>query len=1205
MKDMILVSKDFQYSVNIGYDLNDKGKIENFIATSATIQFIEKIMLSVSETSTNRARILIGAYGKGKSHLVLVTLALLSQKDKERFSTLMIAIKKNNIDLYKYINNYLDSEKRLLPVIINGSNSSLSQSFMLALQRTLTENNMLEIMPETNFKSAINTIYKWEKEYPDVFMKLKEMISKPIREFINGLKNFSNSEYNEFLTIYPLLTAGSSFNPFSDINVVELYEKATIAIRKRGYNGIFVVYDEFSKYLEANITTASIDDIKMLQDFAEKCTRSGTHQLHLMLISHKEIANYIDKLPKQKVDGWRGVSERFEHNILQNGYEQTYDLISHVLNKDSQLWNAFLNKNSVKFQEVEEIYRNAKMFEDVEDIRELIRATYPLHPASTYILPRMSEKVAQNERTLFTFLAAEGTETLKKYINPSEERFLLVTPDVVYDYFAPQLRKEAYTTELHALYKLTNSIIQKLEDSHLETKIVKTISLIYALEQFEVLSPTLEEILKIYSCEYQIEKIEKAINSLIQHHYVVYLKRSNSYLKLKESTGVDVYKEIHDCLEINKNRTTADEILNKFNYNSYLYPIGYNDEYEITRFFKFEFIPYRLLKEITDWNERLKKSGADGIVFGVLIDEQEDIREVKEQIILLSRDMNRVVFVLPKQYYDITDTLYEFEAVNLLKEDAENDAALFDEYEMIVDDLQEIINQFIQEYIYPNADKTQYIYYGESKKITRKAQLTKLLSAICKTIFKKTPIINNEVINKNDISSIALNSRTKIIQALLRTELEPNLGLAGNGQEISIMRSVLILPGILVEDKGVTKINMNPEDENIRTILDEIKAFFEHAKSSLDVNFSELYLRLMEADYGYGLKRGVIPLYLATVLHEYKQYIVVKNRQGDVKLNASLINMIDEKPHEFTVVVENWSEEKELFVKRMEQLFSEYVIPNEKLDNNYSYIVSAIKRWYLSLPKYTKEIETIFVEGKFEKVEKSKLKFLKLLKQSEIGEQELLFEKIPRCFGYSEFTISVCDNIEATKLFFDSIINNLESELIKVVERMFKKSNQRESLYSIVQNWLEELNPYVSTHLFADGAEKCYSIFAGITHDEHLFIGRLAKGLTGLRIEDWNSDIIGKFSKNLENSKNSLESYTFDKENHLEAEEKASATEYQVTFLNNDGSILVKHFEKTEIGNRAKLLKNDIESSIDEMGYSISEQEKRQVIMDVLRQLCE
>lgn len=46
---------------------------------------------------------------------------------------------------------------------------------------------------------------------------------------------------------------------------------------------------------------ASVSDTKMLQDFAEKCNRSGEEQLHLILISHKEISNYIDKLPKQKL----------------------------------------------------------------------------------------------------------------------------------------------------------------------------------------------------------------------------------------------------------------------------------------------------------------------------------------------------------------------------------------------------------------------------------------------------------------------------------------------------------------------------------------------------------------------------------------------------------------------------------------------------------------------------------------------------------------------------------------------------------------------------------------------------------------------------------------------------------------------------------------------------------------------------------------
>ena len=74
-------------------------------------------------------------------------------------------------------------------------------------------------------------------------------------------------------------------------------------MKERGYSGIYVVYDEFSKFLEANISEASVSDTKMLQDFAEKCNRSAENQLHLMLISHKEIANYIDTLPKQKVDG--------------------------------------------------------------------------------------------------------------------------------------------------------------------------------------------------------------------------------------------------------------------------------------------------------------------------------------------------------------------------------------------------------------------------------------------------------------------------------------------------------------------------------------------------------------------------------------------------------------------------------------------------------------------------------------------------------------------------------------------------------------------------------------------------------------------------------------------------------------------------------------------------------------------------------------
>ena len=69
--------------------------------------------------------------------------------------------------------------------------------------------------------------------------------------------------------------------------MVQLYEEVVHALQARGYTGVYVIYDEFSKYLEANITEASVSDTKMLQDFAEKCNRSGMAQIHLMLISHK------------------------------------------------------------------------------------------------------------------------------------------------------------------------------------------------------------------------------------------------------------------------------------------------------------------------------------------------------------------------------------------------------------------------------------------------------------------------------------------------------------------------------------------------------------------------------------------------------------------------------------------------------------------------------------------------------------------------------------------------------------------------------------------------------------------------------------------------------------------------------------------------------------------------------------------------------
>lgn len=461
MANMISVATGFQSSVNIAYDINDDKKLKNYIPTKSALQLLEDILLSTGKESTDRARILIGAYGKGKSHIVLMILSILMKKDIALFEKLMPVIEKENSKLYQLVMNYYNGKDKILPVVITGSSNSLAQAFLLALQRTLAENELSDIMPATNYQAAINTINRWKTEFPETFKQFKDCLNGSVEDFLKHLEDFDPYSYEVFERMYPSLTAGSAFNPFIGFDVADLYEEVIKALNQKGYTGIYVIYDEFSKYLENHIVDSTKSDTKMLQDFAEKCGRSGSTQLHLMLISHKEITSYIDRASKAMIDGWRGVSERFRHIYLNNNFTQTYEIIASAIEKDPEKWALFKENHDFKFVEMKTIYERHPLFSDVYDdgINKVIYDCYPLHPVSTFILPRLSERVAQNERTLFTFISAAGDATLSGFINNHNMcDFCLATPDLIYDYFEPLLKQEVYSGNLHKYYVLTSSI---------------------------------------------------------------------------------------------------------------------------------------------------------------------------------------------------------------------------------------------------------------------------------------------------------------------------------------------------------------------------------------------------------------------------------------------------------------------------------------------------------------------------------------------------------------------------------------------------------------------------------------------------------------------------------------------------------------------------------------------------------------------------
>lgn len=1203
--DMLKISSNFQTSVNIAYDLTNKTKIKSLIPSKFAVELLERFILSTDDNSTDRAHILIGAYGKGKSHIVLSIISLLCQKDRKLYTALLKKVKEYSADLYEYVGSYLDGDKKLFPVIVNGSSNSIVQSLTNALYIALEQNGLLNIMPETNFKAALNVLERWQHDYPETYALFCDRIDVDIDIFKNRLSQCDVSAYTVFEKLHPSLTAGSQFNPFTGFDVVELYEKVNQQlVSKFGYSGIFIIYDEFGKYLEAAIDKASVNDIKTLQDLAEKCTRSGQKQIHFLLICHKEIQNYIDVLPKNKVDGWRGVAERFSHIVMQNDFQQIYETIGMAITKDKKLWASFCREHFGIFETLIQKYGSSKMFESCDGrcIEDAVISCYPMHPVTTFVLPRISEKIAQNERTLFTFIAGQEKNTLRKAIEKAPGDFPFVTPDALYDYFNQQLRSQPYTSEISHIFKTTESILNGIDRGEiLASKIVKTLSIIYCLAHFERLSPTIDTVVDIYTVAgYAIENIKQAISYLTDKQYVLYIKRSNSYLKLKPHNEVDIRKIISETELIKENQLKVTDVLNSFNSRSYFYPTQYNDEKKMTRYFKFAFMGIKDLQE-RDFLERYISDHrqCDGFIFALFVDNEEDLKHGEKLIKEYSTSMQRVVFAIPRCFTDISKVVYEYDAVISLKERYAHDELMKEEFEIVYQDLSEVLNEFLNGFVYPELGRIKYRYRGKLYKIIRKSQLSKLLSDICEDIFKHTPIINNESLNKDSITSMAFNSRQKLLNGIINNMDVHNLGLLGNGQEISFMRSTLVVPGLLLQDGNGNLVLKQSNDENLNYVLDFIRDFLK-SSSEDDKCFQEMYDGLCMPDNGIGLRKGVIPVYLSFVMNEFGNDICIKKGSVELPITSSLLSEINSNPKEYTVSIETWSDNKSAYICGVEEVFEDFIDEEEKRHGGYGYLTSAMSRWYMSLPRYVKERTSeyngFYTSVQFRELPQSCKNFLNVIAEIGGNTRETLFKKIPECFSHSLMDGTLVDEIRRDYREISDAFDCLISTLVADVKKEFVNTAEDISLGSVLKNWYGSVGEYQRNILYPNNAERLFSILDCSAESDYTIVDNMANMLVGLRICDWKNDSPVVFHKILREYLATI------KVGQVSGESNFSDDGYVVVFSKKKGD--EKRFNKVSITKRGKLLLDEIETSLDEMGQAISKQEKRQVIMDVLKKLC-
>ena len=232
--DYIKINETFQYSINLQFDINNINKIKEYIPTSDSCEVLEHYYDSIFN-NFNKSTILIGPYGKGKSHLLLVLLTLLNdykESDTDVIECLLDKINNINSDLYIKIKTVRDKKAKFMPVIINSNYNNINQAFLLALTEALERENIDNIVINTYFDVASSIITKWKKEDDkEIINKFKKCLEKKnttLKQLEDGLKIYNEQYYEIFKDVYTCVLHGIEFNPLINTDIIKYYKEIKV-----------------------------------------------------------------------------------------------------------------------------------------------------------------------------------------------------------------------------------------------------------------------------------------------------------------------------------------------------------------------------------------------------------------------------------------------------------------------------------------------------------------------------------------------------------------------------------------------------------------------------------------------------------------------------------------------------------------------------------------------------------------------------------------------------------------------------------------------------------------------------------------------------------------------------------------------------------------------------------------------------------------
>lgn len=1149
---IILPFETASRSINIQFDIHNHARINSFVPTTSTCEAMKVYLRAALGETDDHSIALIGPYGKGKSFLALTLSEILSTSHIGKLSDLLNRIGQIDSELLVLIDKYRNLNLHLLPVIIEGNFEDLDQALYTSLHNALKRESVKLRLPETEFSSALELFERFEKN--DAFSRsdiqtLLNAENMTAEDLKSSLNHFNENGLNLFKRILSKITYGSSLPFLLSGNPIQFYENVVHSLSQAGWDGLFVIFDEFSKAMEG--TAAQIAQrLKTIQDLAELANRSSVHeQILFTCITHKSLNLYAAEKNEAVLSSFRAVEGRFKELKLNKDSQESLQLISLSLNRKpgyKRVADAFFQEEtaSLKMQAQSGIATYDQLAYAAANI-------YPYVPLAVFLLIQLSELAAQNERTMFTSLSDSAPASFSSFLKNNSEG--LYTADLLYDYFEEQIEKVSPFSA--SLVRKCRSALS-LYDDKLGQKILKVIVLLQTVEHdssfqsspFFIAALLHEDIEKVYDSLRALEEKElirsDLFSGLISYPYSS-SKEIKSAIALVKAKGFP-----YDAIE---------EELYTLSGERYFIPQQYNLRNRILRYFDSKQMELDSFLQFHPNYDDLRN--ADGLFINLYTDELSpdqkkstyvalDVIAEKYPLICL-----RIIEFRWKQFRESLLDLHSAKVA--LKTIALSDLA-FEELQQLIYEQTNLLRQ----HLYYAFEKSTIIYKKHealvyetgSRKNTEKA-----LSLLCTDIYSRTPVINNELIVRHQLSDSYSKATRFVTDGIIAGDLEQRIeNVSATSPEKTVYRTFF--------HEKVLREELWP------VIYDIEQSILEMVEETQSPSLSSVFAML--CSYPYGIREGVIPPLLAFALASIDRNPVLYFQSRQIELSYNNLLKALKNPNNYSIhLSKDASEEKEF----LDQLLRFYGLPStgsfyKKMD----LVLNAIRTSRNRLPMIIREASPA---NNVLNLEKEYLVFNQKLSKYDVNSYEFLFGFLFNAFHHdAEAAIEFLSSLSDLEIRLDKYIKSLSSQIATVFG-----GAPTDSIRSAYDAWICAERIVPNSIILEGTANRLNGIMKKAQYDNVELLNQISKTLTGYFIKDWSTDNSTVIIKEINNYISSAESANNSSSSKPLKTHTASTSAHRTQF--------------------GQLLMNSIGSSLEEFGSSVTNTEKIEILETLIEQI--